>query len=397
MDCAPQIKSLHRRVTLLHGQPPPDRAPTTVKVGVSASGREKESSSDEPTHSRGQLFNPDYQRRGKASSLHRFHVALSCFAAKMSMPGVDPSLALHQQQVATAANAMQQAVMPQQQQQHQQTPGGTPHQGHPGQGQVHGPGPGRPPNADRHVTVDGRRFQRLEDNVARLLELTQLMMNRQEELNDRMVQREQHLQNQVSFTAERLQLAMQDPNPHHPGGGIGIGMGGVGVGPSGVGGRPIHNDDGDGDDDDDDDDEDDEDDGPPPDMAYPPLGMQFRPNFGAKKPLEGLLDNINLWAKEHGYKCATLRSTQKPGERVRVAIRCALGGEARYKVTDENGEALIRTKSGQLRKPYRKRTSKKTGCEFGFILGETGQGTNIFEVRYHPNGSPPHNHPPMDF
>ncbi|PSR80550.1 hypothetical protein BD289DRAFT_440511 [Coniella lustricola] len=130
-------------------------------------------------------------------------------------------------------------------------------------------------------------------------------------------------------------------------------------------------------------------------MAYPPLGMQFRPHFGAKKPLEGLLDNINLWAKEHGYKCATLRSTQKSGERVRIAIRCCLGGESRYKTLDENGELLIRTKTGQLRKPYRKRTSKKTGCEFGFILGETGQGSNIFEVRYHPNGSPPHNHPPM--
>lgn len=270
--------------------------------------------------------------------------------AAYDLVGMDPALAaLHQQQVATAANAMQQAVVPQ-----QQTPNPHPH------------GPGRPPNADRQIVIDGRRFQRLEDNVTKLLELTQLMMNRQEELNDRMMQREQHLQNQVSFTEERLQLAMD--NGGDPEGGEG-----------------------------EEEEDDEEDERDPPDMAYPPLGMQFRPNFGAKKALEGLLDNINLWAKEHGYKCATLRSTQKPGERVRVAIRCALGGEARYKVTDENGEALIRTKSGQLRKPYRKRTSKKTGCEFGFILGETGQGTNIFEVRYHPNGSPPHNHPPMEF
>lgn len=268
---------------------------------------------------------------------------------------MDPSLtALHSQQVANAATALQQAVVP------QQTPVGTPHHH----------GPGRPPNADRQIVIDGRRFQRLEENVSKLLELTQLMMNRQEELNDRMVQREHHLQSQITFTEDRLQLAMD---------------GGAG-GPDAAGA-----------DEEDDEDEDDEESHDPPDMAYPPLGMQFRPNFGAKKPLEGLLDNINLWAKEHGYKCATLRSTQKPGERVRVAIRCALGGEARYKVTDENGEALIRTKTGQLRKPYRKRTSKKTGCEFGFILGETGQGTNIFEVRYHPNGSPPHNHPPLEF
>ncbi|KAJ4408001.1 hypothetical protein N0V82_009797 [Gnomoniopsis sp. IMI 355080] len=262
---------------------------------------------------------------------------------------MDPNLAaLHQQ--ATAATAMQQQVA-------QQQPA-TPHS--------HGPGPGRPPNADRQILIDGRRFQRLEDNVNKLLELTQLMMNRQDELNDRQMQREQHLQNQVSFTEGRLQLAIEN---------TGDMAGGEG---------------------DDDDDEDDEEERDPPDMAYPPLGMQFRPNFGAKKALEGLLDNINLWAKDHGYKCATLRSTQKPGERVRVAIRCALGGEARYKIQDENGETLIRTKSGQLRKPYRKRTSKKTGCEFGFILGETGQNTNVFEVRYHPNGSPPHNHPPMD-
>lgn len=286
---------------------------------------------------------------------------------------MDPALAaLHQQQVASAANAIQQAVggapptpnshqQPQQQQQQQQ------------QQQHHGPG--RPPNADRQIVIDGRRFQRLEEQVNKLLELTQLMMNRQEELNDRMVQREQHLQNQVSFTEERLQLAMDN----------------------GAAGELDNGGGDDGLDGEEDDDEDDDDDREPPDMAYPPLGMQFRPNFGAKKPLEGLLDNINIWAKEHGYKCATLRSTQKPGERVRVAIRCALGGEARYKMTDENGETLIRTKSGQLRKPYRKRTSKKTGCQFGFILGETGQGTNIFEVRYHPNGSPPHNHPPMDF
>lgn len=261
---------------------------------------------------------------------------------------MDPNLAaLHQQ--ATAATAMQQQVA---QQQQPATP--------------HSHGPGRPPNADRQMVIDGRRFQRLEDSVAKLLELTQLMMNRQDELNDRLVQREQHLQNQVNFTEERLQLAIHNPGE----------MGHV-----------------EGDDDEEDEDEEERD---PPDMAYPPLGMQFRPNFGAKKALEGLLDNINLWAKEHGYKCATLRSTQKPGERVRVAIRCALGGEARYKIQDENGETLIRTKSGQLRKPYRKRTSKKTGCEFGFILGETGQNTNIFEVRYHPNGSPPHNHPPME-
>lgn len=262
---------------------------------------------------------------------------------------MDPTLAaLHQQQVATAANAMQQAVAP------QQPP--TPHQH----------GPGRPPNAERQIVIDGRRFQRLEEQVNKLLELTQLMMNRQEELNDRMVRREQQLQNQVSFTEERLQLAMDN-----------------GGDPDGAEGEE--------------EDEEDDEEREPPDMAYPPLGMQFRPNFGAKKALEGLLDNINIWAKEHGYKCATLRSTQKPGERVRVAIRCALGGEARYKMTDENGETLIRTKSGQLRKPYRKRTSKKTGCQFGFILGETGQGTNIFEVRYHPNGSPPHNHSPMEF
>ncbi|KUI72932.1 hypothetical protein VM1G_08537 [Cytospora mali] len=255
---------------------------------------------------------------------------------------MDPALThLHQQQVAAAANAMQQTPgLQQQQQQQQSTPNGTPHHH----------GPGRPPNADRQVVVDGRRFQRLEESVQKLLELTQLMMNRQEELNDRYVQREQVLQNQVSFTEERLQLAID--SGAHPDGEV-----------------------------EDDDEEEDDEERDPPDMAYPPLGMQFRPNFGAKKPLEGLLDNINLWAKEHGYKCATLRSTQKPGERVRVAIRCALGGEARYKMMDENGETLIRTKSGQLRKPYRKRTSKKTGCQFGFILGETGQGTNIFEER----------------
>ncbi|KAJ4395946.1 hypothetical protein N0V93_000162 [Gnomoniopsis smithogilvyi] len=265
---------------------------------------------------------------------------------------MDPNLAaLHQQ--ATAATAMQQQVAQQQQQQQQPATS-------------HSHGPGRPPNADRQMVIDGRRFQRLEENVAKLLELTQLMMNRQDELNDRQMQREQHLQNQVNFTEERLQLAIEN---------AGEMAGGEG---------------------DDDDEEEEEEERDPPDMAYPPLGMQFRPNFGAKKALEGLLDNINLWAKEHGYKCATLRSTQKPGERVRVAIRCALGGEARYKIQDENGETLIRTKSGQLRKPYRKRTSKKTGCEFGFILGETGQNTNIFEVRYHPNGSPPHNHPPME-
>lgn len=265
---------------------------------------------------------------------------------------MDPNLAAlaqHTQQVASAANAAAATSPP---------AAATP---------TTAAGPGRPPNSDKQLVIDGRRFQRLEDNVAKLLELTQLMMNRQEELNDRMVQREQLLQSQVNFTEERLQLAIAN------------------------GGEPAEGEGGD------DDEEDEDEERDPPDMAYPPLGMQFRPNFGAKKPLEGLLDNINLWAKEHGYKCATLRSTQKPGERVRVAIRCALGGEARYKVTGEDGEALIRTKSGQLRKPYRKRTSKKTGCEFGFILGETGQGTNIFEVRYHPNGSPPHNHPPMDF
>lgn len=258
---------------------------------------------------------------------------------------MDPNLSGLQQQI--ASNALQANLAPQHSPSHHNAPG-------------------RPANADRQLVVDGRRFQRLEDNVNRLLELTQLMMNRQEELNDRMVKREENLQREVSFTAERLQLAINH------------------------GGDP------EGDEDEDEDDYDDEQ-HDPPDMAYPPLGMQFRPNFGAKKPLEGLLDNINLWAKEHGYKCATLRSTQKPGERVRVAIRCALGGEARYKIQDENGETLIRTKTGQLRKPYRKRTSKKTGCEFGFILGETGQGTNIFEVRYHPNGSPAHNHPPLEF
>ncbi|KAH8748135.1 hypothetical protein F5883DRAFT_653310 [Diaporthe sp. PMI_573] len=276
----------------------------------------------------------------------------------MSSLNMDPNLSavMHPQQVAVAANNLQQGAHP------SILP-------HPAPAPTHH-GPGRPPNSERQLVIDGRRFQRLEDTVNKLLELTQLMMNRQEELNDIMVQRQQTLQNQVSFTEERLQLAMDN-----------------GGNPEGEGEEEEEEDD----DDDDDDDRD------PPDMAYPPLGMQFRPNFGAKKALEGLLDNINLWAKEHGYKCATLRSTQKPGERVRVAIRCALGGEARYKMTDENGETLIRTKSGQLRKPYRKRTSKKTGCQFGFILGETGQGTNIFEVRYHPNGSPPHNHPPMEF
>lgn len=295
-------------------------------------------------------------------------------AADSSLVAMDPTLtALHSQQVANAATALQQAVLPQ-----QQTPVGTPQQQQ--QQQHHHHGPGRPPNADRQIVIDGRRFQRLEENVSKLLELTQLMMNRQEELNDRMVQREHHLQSQITFTEDRLQLAME--------GGAGAGVGGPGV----TGGAQQQEED----DDEEEDEEEEEEAHEPPDMAYPPLGMQFRPNFGAKKPLEGLLDNINLWAKEHGYKCATLRSTQKPGERVRVAIRCALGGEARYKVTDENGEALIRTKTGQLRKPYRKRTSKKTGCEFGFILGETGQGTNVFEVRYHPNGSPPHNHPPQD-
>lgn len=243
----------------------------------------------------------------------------------------------------TAANAMQQVV-----QQHS-TPGS---------------GSGRPPNPERPLVVDGRRFQRLEENVAKLLELTQLMMNRQEELNQRQLERETLLENQVNFTEERLQVAIEN---------VGAVAGGEG-----------------------DEEEDEDDEQPPPDMAYPPLGMQFRPNFGAKKALEGLLDNINMWAKDHGYKCATLRSTQKQGERVRVAIRCALGGEARYKIQDENGETMIKTKTGQLRKPYRKRTSKKTGCEFGFILGETGQNTNVFEVRYHPNGSPAHNHPPMD-
>lgn len=284
---------------------------------------------------------------------------------------MDPTLAaLHQQQVASAANAMQQAV----------SGGGAGSSATP----VHH-GPGRPPNADRQLVMDGRRFQRLEEQVNKLLELTQLMMNRQEELNDRMVQREQHLQNQISFTEERLQLAM-DATAAASGDGDTSNLLDNGDGGNG-----------DDDNDEEDDEEDDDEDREPPDMAYPPLGMQFRPNFGAKKALEGLLDNINIWAKEHGYKCATLRSTQKPGERVRLAIRCALGGEARYKIQDENGETLIRTKSGQLRKPYRKRTSKKTGCMFGFILGETGQGTNIFEVRYHPNGSPPHNHPPMSF
>lgn len=287
---------------------------------------------------------------------------------------MDPTLAaLHQQQVATAANAMQQAV--------NSAAGGS--SSSPVTTTPHHHGPGRPPNADRQLVVDGRRFQRLEEQVNKLLELTQLMMNRQEELNDRMVQREQHLQNQISFTEERLQLAMQAVG--EAGGDTSIFDAGDGTG------------NGDADNDEEDEDDEDDEDREPPDMAYPPLGMQFRPNFGAKKPLEGLLDNINIWAKEHGYKCATLRSTQKPGERVRIAIRCALGGEARYKLLDENGETLIRTKSGQLRKPYRKRTSKKTGCMFGFILGETGQGTNIFEVRYHPNGSPPHNHPPMNF
>lgn len=249
--------------------------------------------------------------------------------------------ALHQ---ATAANAMQQVAA--------QPP--TPTQG-----------PGRPPSADRQILVDGRRFLKLEENMSKLLELTQLMMNRQMELNDRQMQRENQLENQLKFTEQRLQLALENGGEGEAG-------------------------------EDDDEEDEDGDEQSPPDMAYPPLGMQFRPNFGAQKALEGLLDNINLWAKEHGYKCATLRSTQKHGERVRVAIRCALGGEARYKIQDENGDTMIRTKSGQLRKPYRKRTSKKTGCEFGFILGETGQNTNIFEVRYHPNGSPPHNHPPMD-
>lgn len=275
----------------------------------------------------------------------------------MSSLNMDPNLsaAMHPQQVAVAANNLQQgaahpSILP-----------------HPAPAPTHH-GPGRPPNSERQMIIDGRRFQRLEDTVNKLLELTQLMMNRQQELNDAMVQRHQDLQNQVvSFTEDRMQLAMDNS------------------------GNP------DGEAEEEEEEDDDEDDRDPPDMAYPPLGMQFRPNFGAKKALEGLLDNINLWAKEHGYKCATLRSTQKPGERVRVAIRCALGGEARYKMTDENGETLIRTKSGQLRKPYRKRTSKKTGCQFGFILGETGQGTNVFEVRYHPNGSPPHNHPPMEF
>lgn len=307
----------------------------------------------------------------------------------------DPLLvALHQQQVASAANAIQQAVggatqsTPQVQQQQQQPPPPPPPQQPQQSQQPQQPqqsqqpqqprpqGPGRPPNVDRALVIDGRRFQHLEEQVSKLLELTQLMMNRQEELNDRMVQREQQLQNQISFTEERLALAIETGGDLDTGGGV-------------DGDRDQENEDEDG--------EDEDEDREPPDMAYPPLGMQFRPNFGAKKPLEGLLDNINLWAKEHGYKCATLRSTQKPGERVRIAIRCALGGEARYKIQDANGETFIRTKSGQLRKPYRKRTSKKTGCQFGFILGETGQGTNIFEVRYHPNGSPPHNHPPMPY
>ncbi|KAF3761173.1 hypothetical protein M406DRAFT_334778 [Cryphonectria parasitica EP155] len=279
---------------------------------------------------------------------------------------MDPNLAaLHQQQVAasTATAALQQGMGI------QQPP--TPHHH----------GAGRPPNVDRQILIDGRRFQRLEDNVNKLLELTQLMMNRQQELNDRMVLREQRLQHQVGLGGPRASLALDDGAVSQL---VEAGSGGNGV----VGADE---------DQEEEEEEEEEEDRDPPDMAYPPMGMQFRPNFGAKKPLEGLLDNINLWTKEHGYKCATLRSTQKPGERVRLAIRCALGGEARYKIRDEHGETLIRTKSGQLRKPYRKRISKKTGCEFGFILGETGQGTNIFEVRYHPNGSPPHNHPPMDY
>ncbi|KAJ9156348.1 hypothetical protein NKR23_g1031 [Pleurostoma richardsiae] len=227
---------------------------------------------------------------------------------------------------------------------------------------------------NRQIVLDAQRFERLETNVSKLLELTQLMLNRQEELNDRAQARVQSLEQSVAYAEERLQMAMD--------GGDLTGMtGGGGAGAS-------SGEEEDGDDDGDDDRE-------PADMAYPPPGMQFRPNFGAKKPLEGLLDNVNMWAKEHGYKVATLRSTQKPGERVRVAVRCALGGEARYKIV-QDGQTLIRTKNGQLRKPYRKRTSKKTGCPFGFILGETGQGTGVFEVRYHPHGCLPHNHEAMD-
>lgn len=131
-----------------------------------------------------------------------------------------------------------------------------------------------------------------------------------------------------------------------------------------------------------------------PDMAYPPEGLQFAPNMGGPKPLDGLMKNINVWTKAHGYTVVTGSSHNKPQRRRRVKVRCACNGEARYRIPNPSEDDIRAAREAGQRKPYKRRHSRKTGCMFCFNLVETAYESGIFEVRDRQEGKIDHNHGP---
>ena len=135
-----------------------------------------------------------------------------------------------------------------------------------------------------------------------------------------------------------------------------------------------------------------------PDMAYPKEGQIFVPRgMSLNKSLDGLLDDMNLWARDHGYAVRILRSKKDPGgKRRRVTVACLREGVPRYRVPEPTDEVIRRREEGGLRKLQKKRSTLKCGCPFIFNLVETMPRTLRFEVRYTHKGMPAYNHEPLD-
>ena len=135
-----------------------------------------------------------------------------------------------------------------------------------------------------------------------------------------------------------------------------------------------------------------------PDMSYPQEGHIFVPRSTSpsKKPLNGLIDNINLWARNHGYTVCTTHSLNNAGKRRRIIVACSRAGVVRYRIPEATEELIQEMKEAGRHKPYKKRGTVKCNCPFTFSLVETTPGNLQFEVRYREKGTPAHNHEPME-
>jgi hypothetical protein len=134
-----------------------------------------------------------------------------------------------------------------------------------------------------------------------------------------------------------------------------------------------------------------------PDLRYPEEGHIFSAHDTSKsKPFNGLIKGINLWARDHGYAVTTNRSKRTSGKRWRVVINCCRAGQPRYEVPDATEKEIQERKEAGLRKPYKKRGSTRCNCPFTFNLVETMSDSLEFEVRYTRQGTPAHNHEPLE-